>query len=102
METNFNSKVNDARTYAEQQAQEKANAVRTDLESVTSGHQSMLENLEINVMNIDDFLGDISSIMLDDSLQNINRNFEERIRNIYSNTYIMMRESQYDYINLLV
>ena len=57
METNFNSKVNDARTYAEQQAQEKAAAVRTDLETVTSGHQSMLEDLETNVMNIDDFIG---------------------------------------------
>ena len=96
METNFNSKVNDARTYAEQQAQEKANAVRTDLETVTSGHQSMLVDLESNVMNIDDFLGDISSITLDDRLQNINRNFEERIRNIDSNTYNMLRESRFD------
>src|SRR5699024_6683097 len=96
METNFNSKVNDARTYDEQQAQEKANAVRTDLESVTSGHQSMLENLEINVMNIDDFLGDISSITLDDRLQNINRNFEERIRNVDGNTYNMLRGTRFD------
>src|SRR5699024_6208103 len=87
MATNFNSKVNDARTYAEQQAAERADAVRTDLETVTSGHQSMLADLEINVMNIDDFLGDISSITLDERLQNINRNFEERIRNIDSNTY---------------
>src|SRR5699024_11129130 len=48
------------------------------------------------VMNIDDFLGDISSITLDDRLQNINRNFEERIRNIDSNTYNMLRESRFD------
>src|SRR5699024_738777 len=48
METNFNSKVNDARTYAEQQAAERADAVRTDLETVTSGHQAMLDSLQDN------------------------------------------------------
>src|SRR5699024_9881498 len=53
----FNEGVQEARNYAEQQAQEKATAVRTDLETVTSGHQSMLEDLESNVLNIDDFLG---------------------------------------------
>src|SRR5699024_6985403 len=57
METNFNADVQSARDYAEQQAQEKATAVRTDLETVTSGHQAMLQDLETNVMNIDDFIG---------------------------------------------
>src|SRR5699024_2401930 len=39
MESEFNESVQSAREYAEQQAQEKATAVRTDLETVTSGHQ---------------------------------------------------------------
>ena len=57
MMNEFNDSVQNTREYAEQQAQEKATAVRTDLETVTNGHQSMLENLETNVMNIDDFIG---------------------------------------------
>src|SRR5690625_2240695 len=96
METNFNSKVNDARTYAEQQAQERADAVQSNLESATSNHQGMIDDLQASVLDIDDFLGDISSLTLDDRLQNINRNFEERIRNIDSNTYNMLRGTQFD------
>lgn len=96
METNFNSKVNDARTYAEQQAQEKANAVRTDLETVTSGHQSMLDSLESNVLDIDDFLGDIRNITLDERLQEMNLDFEDRINNININTANMLQGTRFD------
>lgn len=85
MEANFSSMVNDTRTYAEQQAQEKATAVRTDLETVTSGHQIMLEDLETNVMNIDDFIGP-----RDRSLQSIldeqRLTLEEKIE-IYNRAY---------------
>src|SRR5699024_9246050 len=94
METNFNSKVNDARTYAEQQAQEKANAVRADLETVTSGHQAMINSLNDNVMNIDNFLGDSRSVTLDERFQDITTNFEERIRRVDSNTFNMLRGTQ--------
>src|SRR5699024_5124019 len=45
MESEFNESVQNTREYAEQQAQEKATAVRTDLETVTSGHQAMLDSL---------------------------------------------------------
>src|SRR5699024_12086713 len=86
IEKEFNSIVNDARTYAEQQAQEKANAVRTDLETVTSGHQAMINSLNDNVMNIDNFLGDSRSVTLDERFQDITTNFEERIRRVDSNT----------------
>src|SRR5699024_3700441 len=54
---NLNAEITQTKEYAEQQAQEKAESVRTDLETVTSGHQSMLEDLETNVINIDDFIG---------------------------------------------
>src|SRR5699024_9436130 len=53
----FNQSVAESKAYAEQQAQAKADEVRTDLESVTSGHQQMLDDLESSVMNIDDFIG---------------------------------------------
>src|SRR5699024_192171 len=94
METNFNSKVNDARTYAEQQAAERADAVRTDLETVTSGHRQMHDDLESNVINIDELLGDSRSVTLDERFQDITTNFEERIRRVDSNTFNMLRCSQ--------
>src|SRR5699024_7276299 len=54
---NLNAEIAQTKEYAEQQAQKKADAVRTDLETVTNGHQAMLQELETNVMNIDDFIG---------------------------------------------
>src|SRR5699024_756908 len=74
-----------ARDYAEQQAQEKATAVRTDLETVTSGHQAMLQDLETNVMNIDDFIGprdrslqsilDEQRLILEEKIEVYNKNY---------------------------
>src|SRR5699024_2208000 len=54
---NLNAEITQTKEYAEQQAQEKAESVRTDLETVTSGHQAMLDSLQDNVMSIDDFIG---------------------------------------------
>ena len=92
----INTAEQSAKDYAEQQAQEKAEAVRTSLETVTSGHQQMLDVLESNVMNIDDFLGDSRSVTLDERFQNITENFEERIRNIDSTHYNMIRGTSFD------
>src|SRR5699024_7085086 len=93
---NFNQSVAESKEYAEQQAQEKAEKVRTDLETVTSGHQTMLQELENSVINIDDFLGDSRSLTLDERFQNITENFEERIRNIDSTHYNMIRGTSFD------
>lgn len=92
----INTAEQSAKDYAEQQAQDKANAVRTDLETVTSGHQQMLADLESNVINIDDFLGDSRSVTLDERFQNITTNFENRIRNINVNTYNMLQGTRFD------
>src|SRR5699024_6909422 len=97
----FNEGVQEARNYAEQQAQEKATAVRTDLETVTSGHQGMIEDLETNVMNIDDFLGSARDITLDERLQQINTNFIEYINNIPLNTRNILRGTSFDETELL-
>ena len=96
IETNFNANVQSAREYAEQQAAERADAVRTDLETVTSGHQSMLDSLESNVLDIDDFLGDIRNITLDERLQEMNLDFEDRINNININTANMLQGTRFD------
>src|SRR5699024_10135256 len=102
METQFNDSVQSTREYAEQQAQARADRVRTDLETVTSGHQQMIDELfdsslylEDKVFDFDTFLGDVSDITLDERLQDINRNFEERIRNVDGNTYNMLRGTRF-------
>ena len=92
----INAAEQSAKDYAEQQAQAKANAVRTDLETVTSGHQAMINSLNDNVMNIDNFLGDSRSVTLDERFQNITEDFEERIRNIDSTHYNMIRGTSLD------
>src|SRR5699024_2879140 len=81
----FNESVQNTRAYAEQQAQAKADEVRTDLESVTSGHQQMLDDLESSVMNIDDFIGPKDRTLTD--LMNEQRiNLENKIE-VYNRNY---------------
>src|SRR5699024_8599596 len=117
MEIEFNESVQNTREYAEQQARERADTVQSNLESATSEHQGMIDELfdnvvdfnqfktDINVdvsglqskvIDFDDFLGDISSITLDERFQDITMNFEERIRNIDSTHYNMIRGTSFD------
>ncbi len=90
---NLNAEITQMKEYAEQQAQAKAEAVRTDLETVTGGHQAMLDSLQDNVMNIDDFLGD-KSVGLNELLYNERMLFEERINSINTWHYNLLRETQ--------
>src|SRR5699024_113992 len=53
LEDSINKSIKSAKSYAEQQAQEKSDAVKSELETVTNGHQQMLDDLESNVMSID-------------------------------------------------
>lgn len=98
---NLNAEITQTKEYAEHQAQEKADTVRTDLALVTDGHQQMIDNLESNVMNIDDFLGDSRSVTLDERFQDITMSFEERIRNIDSTHYNMIRGTSFDNPDLI-
>lgn len=59
----FNQSVAESKEYAELQAQAKAEKVRTDLETVTSGHQSLIDGLKDSVLDIDTFLGDKSKTL---------------------------------------
>ena len=93
---NLNAEITQTKEYAELQAQAKADEVRTDLETVTFGHQQMLDDLESNVINIDEFLGDSREVTLDERFFSINENFEERIRRVDSNTFNMLRGTQLD------
>lgn len=95
LETSINSSIESAKSYAEQQAQEKSDAVKSELETVTNGHQQMLDDLESNVMNIDDFIGD-KTIGLNELLQNERILFEEKLNNVDTWHYNMLRGSRFD------
>ena len=92
---NLNAEITQTKEYAEQKAQEKAESVRTDLETVTSGHQAMLDSLQDNVMNIDDFLGD-KSVGLNEMLINERMWFEEKLSNVDTWHYNMLRGTRFD------
>ena len=102
LENTINTSIDDAKLYAEQQAQAKSDAVKTELETVTNGHQQMLDVLESSVMNIDDFIGDSRSVTLDERFQDITMNFEERIRNIDSTHYNIVRGTSFDNPDLML
>ncbi|WP_026859346.1 phage tail spike protein [Jeotgalicoccus psychrophilus] len=93
---NLNTEITQTKEYAEQKAQEKADEVRTDLETVTSGHQTLIDGLKENVMDIDEFLGTSRSITLDQRFLDISQNFEERLRKVDSNTFNMIRGTRFD------
>ncbi|CAM4129519.1 phage tail spike protein [Jeotgalicoccus halotolerans] len=82
---NLNAEITQTKEYAEQQAQEKAEEVRTDLETVTSGHQEMLDSLKDNVMNIDDFIGPRDRTL--QSILDIQREELEQKIEIYNRRY---------------
>src|SRR5699024_5058225 len=93
LESSINTSIESAKSYAEQQAKEKSDAVKNELEIVTNGHQQMLNDLESNVMNIDDFIGD-KTVGLNELLYNERMLFEERINSINTWHYNLIRESQ--------
>src|SRR5699024_7920586 len=73
-----------------------SDAVEGKLDEVTGSHAGMLDELKADVMDIDDFLGDSRALTLDERFQNITQNFEERIRNIDSTHYNIMRGTSLD------
>jgi len=94
MEMDFNADVQNTREYAEQQAAEKADAVQSNLESATSSHQGMIDDLQSSVLDIDDFLGSDRNIGLNEMLYNERMLFEERINSINTWHYNLLRETQ--------
>ena len=53
----FNQDVENAMKYAEEQAKAHSDAVESKLDTVTGSHAGMLADLQSNVMNIDEFIG---------------------------------------------
>ena len=98
----FNQDVENAMKYAEEQAKAHSDAVESKLDEVTGSHAGMLDELKADVMDIDDFLGDSRALTLDERFQNITENFEERIRNIDSTHYNIIRGTSFDNPDLFV
>lgn len=58
MTVDFNQTIAETIEYAEQQAQAKASAVQTNLDSFKDSHQQLYDEVTGNVLDIDTFLGD--------------------------------------------
>ena len=101
LEQGYTDAVEQAKRYAEEQSKAHANAVEIKLDTVTGSHAGMLADLQSDVMDIDEFLGDSRSVTLDERFQNITENFEERIRNIDSTHYNMIRGTSFDNPDLI-
>src|SRR5699024_2542 len=87
---------------AESDAKEKADAVQNNLDSFKDVHQQLYDSVKADVLDIDEFLGDIRNITLDERLQEMNLDFEDRIRNININTANMLQGSRFDEPDRLV
>src|SRR5699024_2493090 len=81
---------------AESDAKEKADVVQSNLDIFKNTHQQMYDEVTADILNIDEFLGDISNITLDDRLQEMNLDFEDRIKNININTANMLQGTRFD------
>lgn len=101
LEQGYTDAMEQAKRYAEEQSKAHADAVENKLDAVTGSHAGMLADLESNVMDIDEFLGDSRSLTLDERFQNITENFEERIRNIDSTHFNMIRGTSFDNPDLI-
>ena len=101
IEQGYTDAVEQAKRYAEEQSKTHSDAVESKLDTVTGSHAGMLADLQSNVMDIDVFLGDSRSVTLDERFQNITENFEERIRNIDSTHYNIIRGTSFDNPDLI-
>src|SRR5699024_3025241 len=87
---------------AESDAKAKADSVQNNLDSFKDVHQQLYDSVKADVLDIDEFLGDIRNITLDERLQEMNLDFEDRIRNININTANMLQGSRFDEPDRLV
>src|SRR5699024_2726252 len=85
LEQGYTDAVEQAKRYAEEQSKAHANAVEIKLDTVTGSHAGMLADLQSDVMNIDEFIGQRDKTLqqiLDEERQAL----EEKIE-IYNKNY---------------
>src|SRR5699024_10832450 len=81
---------------AEENAEQKKQEVQSNLDSFKDTHQQMYDEMTADIIDIDEFLGDISNITRDERLQEMNLDFEDRIKNININTANMLQRTRFD------
>src|SRR5699024_5478734 len=81
---------------AESDAKAKADSVQSNLDSFKDVHQQMYDAVRADIIDIDEFLGDIRNITLDERLQEMNMDFENRLENVSANTYNLMRDTRFE------
>src|SRR5699024_6816424 len=81
---------------AEENAEQKKQEVQSNLDSFKDTHLQMYDEMTAEIIDIDEFLGDISNITLDERLQEMNLDFEDRIKNININTANMLQGTRFD------
>ena len=59
----LNAEITQTKEYAEQQAQAKADSVKTNLDSFKDSHQQLYDEVTGNILDIDTFLGDKSKTL---------------------------------------
>ena len=85
IEQDYTNAVEQAKRYAEEQSKAHANAVEIKLDTVTGSHAGMLADLQSNVMNIDEFIGQRDKTLqqiLDEERQTLEQKIE-----IYNKNY---------------
>lgn len=84
---------------AERITNEKTKTVQDNLDSFSNTHSKLLSDMSDRVTNIDNFLGDMN-IGLDERFLQIQETFLDRLNNVESNTFNMIRGSRFDELNL--
>src|SRR5699024_6815244 len=85
LEQGYTDAVEQAKRYAEEQSKAHANADEIKLDTVTGSHAGMLADLQSNVMNIDEFIGQRDKTLqqiLDEERQTLEQKIE-----IYNKNY---------------
>lgn len=81
----INTAEQSAKEHATQQAIEKSNLVKAELENVTRNHASMIEGLETDVLGVNTFIGSRDRT-LDEILNNQRAELEQKIE-VYNRNY---------------
>ena len=91
----FNQDVENAMKYAEEQSKAHAEAVENRLSEITSGHDDLISGLQNDITDIDTFLGNRTE-PLEQTLQNMKLEWEQKLQNVDTWHYNMLRGTRFD------
>ena len=95
LEQGYTDAVEQAKRYAEEQSKAHADAVESKLDSITGTHQDLIDSLQNDVTDIDTFLGNRTE-PLEQTLQNMKLEWEQKLDNVDTWHYNMLRGTRFD------